>query len=309
MAELCDCSEKGIGSLRQEKDCKKVLQKVVAPMPIQRKDGGIKASIDVSTVPVPESLFQGMFLEPESGKRLHVIYDIKNTAFEPQDGVTVDWEDGTSSTVRDGNLQMTFIVAETNPIFNGNVKDLDCKNPDTYLYLADGSIVGYADRNEIASDQKVYPLPVQKWTTVVTPIKSDTGVPQVAVTIDFPNSMSYKNWVVIAPDEHDFDISENYEAKGALLVQGTAPTTATSLEVKATLYGYGILGNSSLINGLGIADFLIDNNGTPVTILTATASATGYVLTFASQTSGDTLITNLAPASGYVSDKVTTLVP
>ncbi len=70
MAELCDCSEKGISSLRQEKDCKKVLQKVVAPMPIQRKDGGIKASIDVSTVPVPESLFQGMFLEPDSGKKV-----------------------------------------------------------------------------------------------------------------------------------------------------------------------------------------------------------------------------------------------
>jgi len=309
MAELCDCSNKGVSSLRQEKDCKNVLKKVVAVMPIQRKDDGVKSFIDITTLPVPATTFQAMFLEPDSGKRLHCVYDLKNTAFEPQDGVNVDWEDGTSSTVRDPNLQMTFIVAETNPIFNGNVKDLDCKKPDTFLYLADGSMVGYADRNTISVDKKVYPLPVQKWTTVVTPITSDTGVPQVAVTIDFPNSMSYKNWVVIAPDEHDFDISENYEAKGALLVQGTTATTATSLEVKATLYGFGILGNSSLINGLTIADFLIDNNGTPVTILTATASVTGYVLTFASQTSGDTLITNLAPASGYVSDKGTTLVP
>ena len=309
MAKECLCGG-GIGSLHRKKDCKKFLKKAINIMPIQREAGGVKNFIDATTVPIPESVFEAMFLEADAEKRLHIVYDIKNTAYEPQEGTSQEWEDGTSSNLTDGNLQMTFIIPETDIDFIGNAGGLTCKNPDTYLYLKDGSIVGYADRNTIATEQKVYPLPVDKWTIVETPLSTDTAVAQVAVTIDFANIMDYGNWIIIQPSEHEMDETANYEPAGANLVLGATPTTATAIEVVATLDGSGLTGNSVPINGLTAADFALTVNTVTEPILTVTESPTGtYTITYASQGSGDTISASLAPTSGYVAPVVSSLVP
>lgn len=309
MAELCDC-EGGLSSLHRKRDCKSFLKKAVHILPMQRKGTVGKNFIDLTTIPVPESIFKGLFNAVNPKDRLHVIYDIKNTAFDPQEGATEDWQDGTSSKLRDGHLQMTFIIPETDLNFIGNSMDLECRNPDLYLYLADGSIVGYADRDTIGADKKLYPLPVDRWDVLETPITTDEGVAKVAVTIYFSNEMSYKKWVVMSPTEHMFDETENYEPMEAKLALGATATTATAMEVTATMAGFGILGNSIGLTGLGVTDLALTSNGAPVTILTVVESPVNtYTLTFASQTSGDQLIATLAPVSNYVSNAVTDLVP
>ena len=306
----CLC-EGGLTSLHQKRDCKKALRKVKHVLPIQRKgNDGVKNSIDASVIPIPESAFKSMFLNQDASKRLHAIYDIKNTAFEPQDGTQKDWEDGTSSKIEDGQLQFTFVVAETDLGFIGGSADLECKNPDTYLYLIDGTILGYADRNTIATDKKVFPLPVDRWNVTAMPIGSDSEVAMVNITIYFDKSMDYKNWVVISASEHQFDEAENYEPQAGNLLLGTAPVTTTSIDVEASMMGFGILGNSIPLVGRLPADFKLTSNGTPEAVLTATETPAGkYKLTFAAQTSGDELKVSLAPTTGYVAQVVTVLVP
>ena len=308
MADLCECGG-GLSSLRRPRDCRDFLKKAVHIMPIQKKAGGTKNSIDVSTVPVPESVFKTMFTAP-GAERLHIIYDIKNTAFETQDGTTEDWADGTSSKIRDGHLQMTFIVPETDIMFIGNSSDLECKNPDLYLYLADGSIVGYGDRDTIGSDQKLYPLPVDRWEVVETPLTTDDGVAKVEITVMFSNTMSYKKWIVLKPSQHEFDESENYEAKLANVALGSTATTASAIEVEVTLDGYDILGNKVPKTGLEISDFIVNVNGTP-DVLSAIAEVNGvYTLTFSTpQSSTDVVTVELAPSSGYLGDVVTDVIP
>lgn len=306
MAELCEC-EGGLSSLNRKRDCRDFLKKAIHIMPMQRKANGAKNNIDVSTVPVPESLFNTMF-KASGAARLHIIYDIKNTAFETQDGATEDWADGTSSKLRDGHLQMTFVVPETDLSFIGNSADLECKNPDTYLYLADGSIIGYADRNTIGADQKLYPLPVDRWEVVETPLTTDDGVAKVEVTVHFSNEMSYKKWIVLKANQHDFDDSENYEAIDANLTAGVA--TLTSLQTTANLDGFGILGNSVPLTGLLPADFVVTVAGSPSPVLTAVESPNGtYLLTFTTAISLDEITATLAPASDYASNTVVTTAP
>lgn len=276
-------------------------------MPIQRKAGGTKNSIDVSTLPVPEATFEGMFRSSEA-ERLHIIYDIKNTAFETQDGATEDWSDGTSSKLGDGHLQMTFVVPETDIMFIGNSSDLECKNPDLFLYLADGSIVGYGDRDTIGAEQKLYPLPVDRWKVVETPLTTDDGVAKVEITVMFSNSMSYKKWIVLKPSQHEFDESENYEATEANMTSGAV--TTSSLEVTVTLDGYGVLGNAVPLTGLLPTDFEVTVAGTPSPVLTAPEAPSGtYLLTFTAATSLDAITATLAPAGDYMSNTVTEVAP
>jgi hypothetical protein len=303
---LCDSQ---IKSLYQKQDCKSFLKKAVNVLPILRKGGGVKNFIDISAIPVPETTFQSMFQDADPSKRLHAIYDIKNTSFAPQDGATEDWQDGTSSKLRDGNLQMVFIVPETGIDFIGSSKDLECKSPDLFLYLADGSIVGYADRDTIASDQKVYPLPVENWSIVESPLTTDEGVAKVEVTVNFSNSMDYNKWIVISPSENDFDETANYEPIGANLSLA-ATTTTTTLNVQVNMNGFGVLGNSVPISALAVPDFSLTSNLVSEAILTVTEVSAGlYIISFQSQTSGDSLVLSLASASGYSAPVLTELVP
>ena len=308
MAELCECGG-GLSSLKRPRDCRDFLKKAVHIMPIQRKAGGTKNSIDVSTIPVPESVFKTMFTASEA-ERLHIIYDIKNTAFETQDGATEDWADGTSSKLRDGHLQMTFVVPETDIMFIGNSSDLECKNPDLYLYLADGTIVGYGDRDTIGSDQKLYPLPVDRWVVVPTPLTTDDGVAKVEITVMFSNQMSYKKWIVLKPSQHEFDETENYEAVEANMTLGSTATTTAAIEVEVTADGYDILGNKVPVTGLGLSDFIVNVNGTPDTLSAISETSGVYTLTFsAPQSSTDVVTVELAPSAGYLADVVTDVIP
>lgn len=310
MALECLCGG-GVGSLHLKRDCKESLKKVNAVLPIQRKGGGTKNFINAATLPIPESVFKGMFLNIDSAKRLHGIYDIKNTAFEAQDGTNKDWDDGTSSKISNGNQTFQFVIAETDMGFISEALGLECKNPDVFLHTVDGKIIGYADRDTIAADKKVYPLPVDRWElTNITPTGTDSEVAMVGVTIHFSNSMDYKNWVVINADQHEFDETENYEAQAANLVAGSTPTTLTTIEVVASENGYGILGNSVPITGLAPADFVVNVNGSPevVTSLSETPSGT-YELTFANGVTTDAITVALAPTTGYISQTVTDVLP
>ena len=306
MAELCAC-DGGLSSLSRKRDCRDFLKKAVNVMPIARQANGVKNFIDLTTIPVADSVFKALFRAPAK-KRLHIIYDVKNTAFETQDGATEDWADGTSSKLRDGHLQMTFIVPETDLGFIGNSQDLECRNPDLFLYLADGSIVGYGDRDTIGTDKKLYPLPVDRWEVVETPLTTDDGVAKVEITVMFSNTMSYKKWIVLKADQHAFDETENYEAIDANMTAGAV--TVSSLEVKVALDGFGILGNTVPLTQLLPADFVVTVAGAPSPVLTATETPTGtYLLTFAPATSADTIAAKLAPTGEFVSNTVTAVAP
>lgn len=309
----CVCNS-GVGSLFQKRDCKSALSRVANLIIVSRKDGNrVLNSIDLATIPVPNSLFKTKFLNSDSTKRFHAIYDVKNVDYANRDNKKKEYNDGTSDLIAMGGLDFTFITPKSGLSFIANSQELTCSNPDIYLVLENGDIVGYANPDTIAVDKKLFPLPVETWEiTKYSPTNTGEDVAHSEFTIHFSNQMDLSNWIVLGKSEHLFDILDNYEGIGANLTVST-PASLTAVSVKATFAsGHSIQGNSVPVQGLVDTDFELKVNGVSEAILTATETPIGtYALTYASQSSTDVVTVEISPANqfGLVAPMVTSIIP
>lgn len=293
--------------------CRNYIKKVDDVMILQSvaKDG-TKNSIDLSTIPVPEATFLDLFRNSDPTKRAHLFKGVKNFTQEAGEAIQVTWDDNSTTKIADGQLTMTFTIPETSPLFIGLIQALECNNPGMYLITNSGQIVGYANPDEIATDKKLYPIPVEEWNVTPSPVNTSTTVAMVVVTVKFSTTMDYTHWIVMESGEHNLDLSTNYEARPAVLSNGTTPATVSSIEVVATIPSNGVLGNSVPLSGLALADFVIYNKtqATSITALTVTESTAGvYSITFAAQTSADVVQTSLTSSTNYVSSTLETIIP
>lgn len=304
---FCVCGS-GLPSFHMA-NCKNYLRKVINILPINEfGSNGVANSIDITGLPtpVPESVFISMFNSPESTQRLHLIKGVKNFESTPGEQIVQTWADNTVTKLSDGQLVVTFIVPETSPLLQSALEALECGTPFTYLQTVTNQLIGYADPKTVGTDKKLYPIPVERWMVMNNPFTSDTAVAQTMITIYLPIGMDLSYLQVLDADEHGLKLSKNYEAKEATLAL-TAAVQATTLTVRVSQFG-GILG-STPITGLDTTAFIVKNGATTVTVLTATETPAGvYALTYASQTTGDTLDVSLSPTSGYVANAVSDIV-
>lgn len=302
----CACKS-GVKQLFRD-ECDSYIQNASAILPMQRvAEDGTLNSIDLTTIPVAESVFLTAFNMPDATKRLHFINGIKNFAGEMGEPNLQTWDDGTSTELNDGQLSVSFVVPKSSPLHIAAMQSLKCSNPGTFILTDSNQFLFYANPNTVATEKKAYPLPVERWGVLPMPFTSSTSVAMVTITIYFPRSFNFENLLILASDEHELMANKNYEAKPVVLTAGTVPTTTTSVNVKANRPSGGILGNASPVSGLLVADFNIYNKTTLaiVPVLTVAETPAGnYVATFASQTSGDVL-----DVTAGVSNKVTIAIP
>lgn len=285
---------------------KNVTSIIVAPM---SGNDGIKNSLDLTTIPVPESTFISSFNHPNPTKRFHLISGIKNWTPATAESQLQTWDDGTTTKLQNGQISVSFVVPETSPLAMYAYGSLECVNPGVMFIDVANTIVGDADPETIASDKKLYFLPVERWDVTPT-FGSATAVAMVTVTIYFKTNFDLSRMRMLKGNQHDLDTAFDYEPQGAVLANGSAATTTTSMQVEVTYSDGGILGNNAPVTGLSEQSFVVTESGTPVPVLTATEGAAGvYVLTFAAQTSADVLIASLSSSSGYVGNTVSTVVP
>lgn len=310
MSFICVCGD-GLPQMKLDK-CRKYIKNVVSVMPIEvTGNDGVNNFIDLSINPVPESTFLTMFGEQNASKRLHLIRNIKNWTPTTADPVLQTWDDGTTTKLQDGQFSASFIVPETSPLAQYAISAVECANPGVYLIDNSGTIVGYADPDTIATDQKLFPIPVERWQVVTMPTSSATAVANVTVTIFFPINMNLSYWIMLNSDQHELNTWSDYELQGMNIEIGTQPTTTTTVNVVVTTSSDGILGNSQPVSGLGVTAFSIIEGGiTPVTVASLVENAPGdYTLTFTALTSGDEITVSLLPASGFVGNSVVELIP
>lgn len=311
MAYKCLC-EQGLPQMWRPK-CNEFIKNITQVLPIEvQANDGTDNFIDLTTVPVPESVFISMFGNQNPTKRLHQLRDIKNWQPAMEEAQNQDWEDGSFSRLRDGRLSATFIVPENSPMHQYALQALECVKPGVYLIDVSGQLLGYADPNTIKSDKKLYPLPVENWTILPVPTGSGTSVPMVTITITFHLSMRLDHWIVIqSQKDYLLNLNKSYELRQALLNTTTTPATTTSVQVSVSVAGNGILGNGQPLSGLTPSDFVIQNltSGLAVTVVTATEITPGtYTLTFVAQTSLNNLEISIA-GNLYISDSVTKQIP
>lgn len=293
--------------------CKDYIKRVSAVMPLQlvANDGTVNA-ISLSTIPVPESVFLNLFNDSNATKRMHYLAGIKNFAGTPAEPTLQSWDDGTTTELANGQLSVAFVIPETSPMAQYAMQSLHCANPGTFFKTEAGQIIGYANPETIATDKKLYPIPVERWQVVANPFTSSTEVAMVTVTIFFPISLDLGRFTIMNQDEYVMIPNRNYEARKAIISNGTAPATVTSANVVVSRASGGILGNTAPVSGLLFSDFDVLNATTlaPVVVLTAVEAPAGnYVLTFATQVSADVLKVNLNSGSGSVSNTATVTIP
>lgn len=288
--------------------CRDYIKKVSTVLPLQlvAKDGTLN-SIDLTAIPVPESVFTAMFKQSDSTKRLHYLSGLKNFLGEMSENKLKTWDDDTTTKLSDGQLKVSFIVPEASPLHAYYMQGLECNNPGVYLQTESNQLIGYGNPSTIATDKKLYPIPVERWGIQANPFTSSSEVAQVMITIYFPISLNLGNMVIMNGSEHQLIANKNYEAKPVVLTVGALTATTTSVNVKATRPSGGILGNTAPISGLLVVDFKIYNRTTLAVVPVVSVSETpagNYVLTFAAQTSADVL-----EVTSGVSNMVTIAIP
>lgn len=306
---LCD---QGTPQMYQEK-CAKIIRKVTDVMPIQKvASDGTMNSIDLSVIPIPEATFTALFNNADHSKRMHHLSGLKNFEETPGEAKLKTWNDDSTTKLSDGPRMITFIVPETSPQLAGTLTALECGANATFLKTIGNQLVGYANPNTIATDKKLHPLPVERWEVKANIFATDSETAMTAITIYFPSTFEIGNIVVVEGDQHMMTANKNYEAKPAIVKAGVTPATTSSANVIVSRPSGGILGNSAPVSGLLLTDFAVFNTTTALAVvpLTAVESPAGnYVLTFAPQTSADSLRVSLVGTSGYVSNTIVIAIP
>lgn len=275
-------------------------------MPIQQMDGnGDMNFISLATIPIPELTFTNKFKELDGTKRLHWLADLKNTTPALSDATVKSWNDGTETKLTDGQLSIEFTVAETDPLVAYALGSLECASPATYLIDIEGTLVGDSDPAIRATEQKLYPIPVDRWTVAQQPFGSDTEVAMCTVTVYFPKGYDISRLTMVMANQHGLNMMKNYEPKKAYIE--VVASTITSIDVKVFSGDSGILGFANPVSGLVVADFDLVVDGAPVTVTSVTETATGeYTLAFAAQTVNDDFTVSVSTAKyvGSASDVI-----
>lgn len=304
----CVCGT-GVNQLYQKRACRSALSKVVHVSFMANKGTSGQNYIDLSTTPISESIFLDLYSAENGLDRLHTVYDIKNTEYENRDFRTVDYNDGSSDRLGGGGLDLQFITKKSDLDFITNVQDLGCANPYVFLHLADNKIVGYADRDKVASDQKLYAIPVENIEiTKFNPTNTDDDTAHVEITIHFDETMDLEKWVVVEAGEHEWNNTSNYEPAQVVMLPNSGTSTSNVI-VEVYLNTTGIMGNRLPFTGLVLADFKCTVNGVNDTIISASESPDGKytITTTATLTSNDVVMISL-DKSGYIADPVSQIV-
>lgn len=307
----CLC-EQGTPQMYKAK-CAKIIKKVTDVMPIQKvANDGTLNSINLGVIPIPEINFTALFNKADASKRMHHLTGLKNFEETPGEAKLKTWNDDSTTKLSDGPRMITFIIPDTSPQLAGFLTALECGANATFLKTIGNQLIGYADPKTIASDKRLYPLPVERWEVKANIFATDSETAMTAINIYFPATFNIGNIVVVEGDEHLMVENKYYEAKPAIVKAGATPPTTTTMNVLVTRPSGGILGNSAPVSGLLLPDFFVQNitTASPITVLTVIETPAGdYALTFAAQSSLDQVDTSLIGTSGYVSNVSTQLIP
>lgn len=305
----CVCNT-GVDQLHQQRDCRDALAKVIHVSPMAKKGTSGKNYIDLATIPVPEVTFKGLYSSVNGRDRLHTIYDIKDTDYENRDFRTKEYNDGTSERLGGGGLSLQFVTKKSTVDFIISTLGLDCANPDVFLHLGGNKIIGYADPDMVATEKKLYPLPVDRWeVTKYNPTNTDNDTAHVEITIHFAEEMNMKHWVIVDDSEHEWDESENYEPCQGIAKAGSG-TTTSSVFIELYYQSHGIMGNSVPASGLQNTVFGISINGTPDTVVASTETPDGtYELQTQTQLVQNDVVVVTTAIDGYIFPAVTQIIP
>lgn len=309
MSVACKCDE-GISSLFVG-GCKGLVDITSRAIFLERFDStGNRNFLDVSTSPIPASVFTSAFKNVDATKRFHITPVVMNPTWVPNEDNLQTFDGGQIEKLSDGTTIITLTIVNVSPQEAANYKKLECGTNDLMLVTESGQLIGYASPDDITAG-KLYGLPVQNIAVLATPSKTNASVPTVVITITLSKTLNLGHIVTVEPSDILANLLEVSEPKAVVLTAVGAPTT-TTLKVKVDSTYYGINGAQPIV-GLVASDFTLTK--LPSTLVTPTSVVENpdgtYTFTFATATSADVYRTSISStaSANVIGNSVDQIIP
>jgi len=244
----------------------------------------------------------------DASKRFYPTPVFKTFTQERADNITEDFDDGSSSFIRDGVKTVTaFITKAASPQLVGVLEDDRCTNFGVYIVDDAGNLIG-----RDIGDGYLYPIPVDNGSWAPTWVEpTDTTTAKVNLVFNFSTLFKDSNLGFIgAATFTDISLLSLNGLLDAVFTNASASSdTAASVDI------FNIFGASNAknaITGLLPADIVIYNVTDDAAVVTATApeSPDGtYSLTFLTQGSSKDLRISVLKDGIDPDDSVTVTTP
>ena len=259
---------------------------------------GAKNYIDL-TATLNEAYFEALVNQADASKRFFPLPLLENVALEKGDSTFEEAPSGRKVFIKQAKRSFAGELWEATPQLLSKIQDNRCVEFGIYIVDVNGSLVG----SKVGD--KLYPIPVDNQSFDARLMyATDTTVQKLMVSFDFYRLFDEGTlWLITADEVMDFNLLE-----GLLDVEmEKVSATQTDLVLDATLM-YGTALNPIKVSGLVLADFTLSDasTGANIPLLTVTAVANRYTLTFASQTASLPVEVKVQK-TGYVGELLTDL--
>jgi hypothetical protein len=259
---------------------------------------GAKNYIDL-TATLDQAYFEALVNQADASKRFFPLPLLENVALEKGDSTFEEAPSGRKVFIKQAKRSFAGELWEATPQLLSKIQDNRCVEFGIYIVDVNGSLVG----SKVGD--KLYPIPVDNQSFDARLMyATDTTVQKLMVSFDFYRLFDEGTlWLITADEVMDFNLLE-----GLLDVEmEKVSATQTDLVLDATLM-YGTALNPIKVSGLVLADFTLSDasTGANISLLSVTAVANRYTLTFASQTAGLPVEVKVQK-TGYVGELLTDL--
>lgn len=259
---------------------------------------GAKNYIDL-TATLDQAYFEALVNQADASKRFFPLPLLENVALEKGDSTFEEAPSGRKVFIKQAKRSFAGELWEATPQLLSKIQDNRCVEFGIYIVDVNGSLVGSKDGD------KLYPIPVDNQSFDARLMyATDTTVQKLMVSFDFYRLFDEGTlWLITADEVMDFNLLE-----GLLDVEmEKVSATQTDLVLDATLM-YGTALNPIKVSGLVLADFTLSDasTGANISLISVSAVANRYTLTFASQTAGLPVEVKVQK-TGYVGELLTDL--
>lgn len=300
IGEACYCADgtPNTGLPNCPATIKKTVGKLMTP---KYATDGTRNYLDISSSTIIG--LNALLTNADTSKRVYPVIGYKDVTIDPTDPTFKTYGDDAKSFVRNGiyTFMGTLIEKMASAPMVQALNSVDCDTWSFYGVTSDGKVWGEVD----LENGRLYPI---EWTGFFAQglFANDEQRAEIKVQFDLDSEFNYGKLYQL--DSALFDVNP-LQAKGLINVNATmlaAPTT-TGVSVKL-MHPYGEGTTSQNVSGLVLADFLVENVTTGLTITPTSVTEVpnvSYDFVWAAQTSADVIKISLVQSSTKMEGSVT----
>jgi len=260
-------------------------------VPFIANDGTINKILSTDTV--DQAYLDAKISEEDPTKRWYPLPVLQNVLNERADPSTESFDDGSNDILIQGVRTFSAIIKAVSNAYKSKLESLiNCQRGGFFVVDACGDIYGELeeDSSGLVFHQNLLPISINQNSfeaRVVTAGNTASG--KIQLNFEFDQLVSDGNLRYLSGDSVTADF---LRAEGLIDVDITAPSVSTTLAIIAVTQNFDGFNELTGIEGLVIADFIVNNKTTGLSVALTTVTDLGnggYSLLYPAQSASDEL--------------------